>query len=47
MKVWRCTSCGNLVMMPDRPERCYNCRSGDPGGRGLSDSDRLYQQADL
>ena len=40
---WRCTECGNLVAKEQRPDRCYNCRTGD------SDltQNPLYERVDL
>lgn len=42
---WRCTKCDNLLVRPewkDRPDRCYNCRSGEsPLG-----NERLYAKVE-
>lgn len=24
-----CTNCGDVLYRSDRPEKCYNCRTGD------------------
>lgn len=29
--VFRCTECGNLVAVKERPERCLNCRRAESG----------------
>jgi rubrerythrin len=42
-RLWYCTRCGNVVNREDRPEKCFNCRTGSTD---LSDT-RLYEELEI
>jgi rubrerythrin len=41
-RLWRCRFCGNAVLRPGRPTKCYHCRRGESELQ-LND-ERLFQQ---